>query len=191
MADAGSWGNPPGGPGVPGPPPPEGTRPQAPPPGYQPPPGNPLPSWPQYQPSQSVPPGMHVDPASGLLLPLGVELAGVGRRVAAWFLAIPLSIVTLGIGYIIWGAIVWARGQTPTYQVLGMRCWRPETGRVAGWWWMALREVIGRLVDGVLSLVTLVLSFVLMLATRDHKCLHDMVAGTVVVRDRDNVLARR
>ena len=27
--------------------------------------------------------------------------------------AIPLAIVTLGIGYVIWGLIVWGNGQTP------------------------------------------------------------------------------
>lgn len=91
--------------------------------------------------------------------------------------------MTLGIGYVIWGVIVWSRGQTPALQVLGMRCWRPETGRVAGWWWMALREIIGSVVEGILSLITLIISFILMLATRERRCLHDMVAGTVVLYD--------
>jgi uncharacterized RDD family membrane protein YckC len=129
------------------------------------------------------PAGLYFDQESGLYLPAGTQLASSGRRIGAWFLSFVLSIVTLGIGYLIWGAIVWSRGQTPALQVLGMRCWRPETGRVAGWWWMALREVIGSLVDGVLSFVTLVVSFILMLATRERRCLHDMVAGTVVLYD--------
>ena len=41
---------------------------------------------------------MYFDPASGVLLPEGVVLASVGRRIGAWFLAIPLVIVTLFIG---------------------------------------------------------------------------------------------
>jgi uncharacterized RDD family membrane protein YckC len=144
---------------------------------------------PVYPPGPAqAPPGLYLDQISGLYLPAGTELAGAGRRIAAWFLAIPLSIVTLGVGYLIWGVIVWGRGQTPTYQVLHMRCWRPETGRVAGWWWMALREVIGRLVDEVLGPITLVISFILMLATRERRCLHDMVAGTLVVFERSNPL---
>jgi uncharacterized RDD family membrane protein YckC len=126
---------------------------------------------------------MYVDPLSGLTLPNGTHLASVGRRIGAYFLAIPLAIVTLGIGYLIWGLILWGRGQTPTYQVLGMRCWRPETGRVAGWWWMALRETIGRVVDGILSVITGLISFVLFLSTKEHRSLHDMVAGTVVLHD--------
>lgn len=165
--------------------------------------GNPPPAWgqqgypsapplPTYVPyGPSAPPGMYMSPVSGLALPPGVTLASSGRRIGAYFLAIPLSIVTLFIGYIIWGVIVWSRGQTPALQVLGMRCWRPETGRVAGWWWMALREVIGRLVDGILSIITLVISFVFMLSRPDHRTLHDMVAGTVVVYDPSGVLNGR
>ena len=100
----------------------------------------------QY-PAVAVPPGMYVDQMSGLLLPNGTELASVGRRIGAGFLTIPLAIVTLGIGYIIWGLIVWGNGQTPALQVLGMRSWRPETNRVAGFWYMALREIPGRIID--------------------------------------------
>jgi len=166
-----------------GPPPPGGYPYSMPPPapgdGYGPPgPG-------------AVPPGMCFDPASGLTLPQGVKLASVGRRIGAWFLAIPLWICTLFIGYVIWGLIVWGRGQTPAQQVLGMRCWRPETGRMAGWWWMALREIIGDLAEAILGWITQLVSFILFLARRDHKCLHDLVAGTVVIHDPNKVIQYR
>lgn len=143
----------------------------------------------QVQPG-AMPPGMYFDPESGLTLPQGTQLASVGRRIGAYFLAIPLIIVTLGIGYIIWGLIAWGNGQTPALQVLGMRVWRPEDNRVAGFWWMTLREVVGRLVDGILSFITLVTSFVLFVASREHKALHDLIAGTVVLHDPDKVLNR-
>jgi len=132
---------------------------------------------------------MYIDQVSGLTLPFRVELASAGRRIGAFFLSIPLSIITLGIGYFVWGLIVWGRGQTPALQVLGMRCWRPETGRVAGWGWMALREIIGRFVEGILSIITLLLSLILMLTSKERKCLHDLIAGTVVLRDPNKVLA--
>lgn len=135
-----------------------------------------------------VPQGMYLDQQSGLMLPEGVQLASVGRRIGAFFLAIPLWIVTLAIGYVIWGLIVWGRGQTPALQVLGMRCWRPETSRVAGWWWMALRETVGRIADSVLGIITEVLSFVLMVTGRERKSLHDIIAGTVVLHDPNKVL---
>lgn len=139
-------------------------------------------------PGVAVPPGFYFDPASGLNLPQGTQLASVGRRIGAFFLAVPLSIVTLGIGYLIWGLIVWARGQTPALQVLGMRCWRPETGRVAKWGWMALREIIGRIVENILSVITEIVSLIMFLSTKVRRTLHDLVAGTVVLHDPNKVL---
>jgi uncharacterized RDD family membrane protein YckC len=134
------------------------------------------------------PPGFYFDHMSGLLLPVGTAVATPGRRIGAAFLSIPLFFVTLGIGYAIWGLIVWSRGQTPALQVLGMRCWRPETRRVAGWGWMALREIIGRFIEGFLAFITGLLSLVLMITSKEHQSLHDLVAGTVVLRDPNKVL---
>jgi len=142
----------------------------------------------QY-PAYAVPQGMYVDQESGLLLPEGTQLASVGRRIGAYFLAIPLAIITLGIGYVVWGLIVWGNGQTPALQVLGMRCFRPETNRVAGFWWMALREIVGRILEDLLSIITLLISLILMLTRPDRKTLHDLVAGTVVLHDPNKVLA--
>jgi hypothetical protein len=132
---------------------------------------------------------MYFDPLSGLVLPEGTELATVGRRIGSYFLAIPLAIVTLVIGYVIWGLIIWGRGQTPTQQVLGMRTWHPQTARPAEWWRMALREVVGGIVTGILGLVTEVVSFILMASGRERKCLADHIASTVVLRDPENRLA--
>ena len=178
---------PPPGQGYGAPPPGQGYG-QAPPPGFTAAP--PVPAGYGYgqHPAAAVPQGMYFDQVSGLVLPDGTELASVGRRIGAWFLSIPLVIVTLGIGYVIWGLIVWGNGQTPALQVLGMRCWRPETGRVAGFWWMALREIPGRLIDGILSLITGITSFVLFVTGRQHKALHDWIAGTVVLHDPNKVL---
>jgi uncharacterized RDD family membrane protein YckC len=133
---------------------------------------------------------LYQDQQSGLLLPQGTVLAPAGRRIGAFFLAIPLTIITLGIGYLIWGLIAWANGTTPALQVLGMRCYRPETNQVAGWGWMALREIIGRIVDGILSLITGIISFIFMLNRPDRRTLHDLVAGTVVLHDPNKVLTR-
>ena len=142
----------------------------------------------QY-PANAVPQGMYVDQMSGLLLPEGTQLASVGRRIGAYFLALPLAIVTLGIGYIVWGLIVWGNGQTPALQVLGMRCWRPETNRVPGFWFMALREIPGRIIDDLLGIISLITSFVLFVTGKEHRALHDYIAGTVVLYDPNKVLA--
>jgi uncharacterized RDD family membrane protein YckC len=135
------------------------------------------------------PPGMFYDAESGLMLPNGTQLAPVGRRIGAWFLSIVLWIVTLVIGYVIWGIISWTKGTTPALQVLGMRCWRPEENRVPGFWWMALREIVGRIADGILSLISLLVSLILFLTGKEHKALHDYVAGTVVLYDPDKTLS--
>ena len=165
-------------------------------PGYQPEAGSGAQGWGpppgQHQdwgppPDRPAPPGMYFDPVSGLVLPEGVELAGIGRRVASFFLSILLVIVTLGIGYLIWGLILWQGGRTPAFQVLGMRCWRPETERVAGFWWMALREIGGRILLDLTAIIAVV-SFILMLVTRRRQALHDVIAGTVVVIDPHGVL---
>ena len=163
----------------------DGPPPQA---GYYP-PAPPVPVSAYGQPDMRAIPGMYFDQASGLQLPNGVELASIGRRIGSYFLAIPLAIVTLGIGYIIWGLIVWANGQTPAFQVLGMRCWRTETNRVPGWGYMALREVVGGIVEGLLSIITELLSFIFMVTRPDRRCIKDLIAGTVVLHDPNKVLA--
>ncbi len=157
----------------PPPPPPPAAPPSPPPPGYGAPPRA----------------GLYFDQVSGLNLPQGTELASHGRRIGSWFLAIPLAIVTLGIGYIVWGLIIWGRGQTPTQQVLGMRTWYPEGARNATWGRMALREIVGGIVTGILSLITEILSLVLFLTGRERKCLADHIASTVILRDPNNLLA--
>lgn len=136
-----------------------------------------------------VPPGMFVDPASGVVLPHGTQLASTGRRIGASFLSILLATVTLGIGYLIWGLVVWGRGQTPALQVLGMRVWGPDDRRSAGFGYMALREIVGRACDGALGPITSILSFIMMLTSKDRKSLHDVVAGTVVIYDPNKVIS--
>ena len=160
----------------------------APPPqaGYYP-PAPPVPMAAYGQPNVAALPGMYYDPNSGLQIPDQTELASVARRIGAYFLAIPLIIVTLGIGYIIWGLIVWSRGQTPALQVLSCRCWRTETNRIADWGYMALREVVGGIIEGIW--IVGVISFIFMVSRPDRRAIHDMIAGTIVLHDPNKVLA--
>jgi uncharacterized RDD family membrane protein YckC len=136
----------------------------------------------------NVPPGMYLHQESGLVLPNGTELASIGRRIGAYFLAIPLYIVTLGIGYLIWGLIVWGRGQTPALQVLGMRVWRPADQRRATFGTMVLREIVGVALLGIFG-ITQLISFIMFLTGKERKTLHDAVAGTTVLYDPNKVLA--
>ena len=83
---------------------------------------------------------------------------------------------------------MWGKGTTPALQVLGMRVWHPESQQPASWGTMALREIVGRIVDGILSIITELISFIFMLSRPDREPLHDLIAGTVVVHDPNKVL---
>jgi len=122
--------------------------------------------------------------ASGAVLASGTD--------AGLYLLLPAALVALVSGVLnAWNFLLPRQTGAPALQVLGMRCWRPETGRVAGSGWTLLRETIGRIVENVLSIFTEVLSLILMLSRPDRKTLHDMVAGTVVLYDPDKVLQNR
>ena len=121
-------------------------------------------------------------------LPPGVTLAPTGRRVGAFFLMILLYIVTLVIGFIIWGAILWAKGSSPAFSVLKMRCVDANTGQPIGWGRMFVRNFLGGIVQGILSLITLIVSFVMFLSGERHQSIPDKIGSTVVVYDPNGVL---
>lgn len=155
----------------------------APPPAAPPYPPTTLPNYPPDAGDYGPPPIPGVPP-----LPPGVTLAPAGRRVGAYFLSILLAIVTLVIGYIIWGLIVWQRGTTPALSVLKMRCVKVNTGAKATFGTMALREIVGRVLEGILGWITELVSLVLFLSRSDRRSLHDLVGGTVVVFDPEGRL---
>jgi uncharacterized RDD family membrane protein YckC len=140
----------------------------------------------QGMPGMAVPAGMYYDAASGLTLPNGTQLASHGRRIGAWFLAALLWIVTLWIGYAIWGLITWGSGRTPVQQLLGMRCWNTREAAVASWGTMFLRGLAMSLLDGI-ALCGLI-SFVMFLVNRDRRTLYDHLATVVVLHDPQHVL---
>lgn len=184
-------------------PPPQAPPPQMPPPSMppqMPPPGQgygqqqygsappPAPGYGYGQGGPGVaPPGMYSDPNTGVVLPNGTQLASVGRRIGAYFLGILLAVVTLGIGYIIWGLIVWGRGTSPALSVLGMKVWKPAENAKATWGTMFLRNFVG---EGILGLVPFLnlISFIVFLATKPSRAIHDYVGGTVVLHDPNKVL---
>jgi uncharacterized RDD family membrane protein YckC len=135
-----------------------------------------------------APAGLYADPDSGIFIPQGTTMASKGRRIGAYFLAFPLAIVTLVIGYIIWGLIAWTKGTTPALQVLGMKVWKPTEQKTASFGTMALREIIGRIVEGILGIITQLIGFILFLTRPDRKSLHDLIANTVVIHDPNKVL---
>jgi uncharacterized RDD family membrane protein YckC len=137
-------------------------------------------------PAMPVPPGFYYDQLSGLTLPDGTALATVGRRIGAFFLGALLSIVTLGIPSLIWGAIAWGRGQTPAQMCLGLQTWRPQDRANATWGTMFLRGLAYIVLDYIPF--AQIVSFIIFLSNKEHRALHDMVASTIVLHDPNKVL---
>ncbi|MGH7931979.1 MAG: RDD family protein, partial [Candidatus Binataceae bacterium] len=109
------------------------------------------------------------------------------RRLGGYLLEVPLIIVTLGIGYLIWALIAYTKGQTPGKQLLGMRVVTIADGHAAGFGVSFLREVIAKPVIGVLSFVTLGIVNFWLLWAKDTQELWDKVVGTIVVNDREGL----
>ena len=118
------------------------------------------------------------------LLPQGVQLAPKGRVAASWFLAVGLFVVTLGVGYLAWALATWVQGQTPAQRLLGLRCWRRDTGSVAGRRPMTLRQATG-LLNGEAMIGPLI-----WLGSKDLNSVGDFFAGTVVLHDPNQLLHR-
>jgi hypothetical protein len=96
-----------------------------------------------------------------------------GRRIGARFLAIPLLIVTLVIGYLIWGLIV-----DEVDARLGSLNAVLADGRRQGGQLGADGAARGRRpVPPVHHSVRQIVSFVVFLATKQRRAIHDYVAG--------------
>jgi RDD family len=121
---------------------------------------------------------------SELVLPPGARLASRAQVAAAFALALLLFAVTLGIGYIAWGAVTWGQGQTPAQRILSLRCWLTQDGRVAGRDEMGTRQVLGLFLCGGLIWGVFVWLF-----SKNRRSAGDLLAGTVVLHDPDGVLS--
>lgn len=148
---------------------------QQPPPGPQPPPGG----FPPAPPEMGAPYGGYSTQA---------PLSSKGKRFGGYLLEALLVIVTCGIGWLIWWLVVMAKGQTPAKQLLKMRCVDANTGVCATYGQMALREVVGKMLLGLIPFYTLI-SAIFVLADERSQGLWDKVATTVVVDDPFDQLA--
>jgi uncharacterized RDD family membrane protein YckC len=121
-------------------------------------------------------------------LPPGYLLASAGDRFLQYLFDGVLAVVTLGIGYLIWSIIIWKDGTTPAMKIMHMRCFKKATRQVATRGTMAVRQIVGGLVQGALNyiIIGLVLYFML-LWDKDRQQLWDKIAGTIVVKDPPGV----
>ena len=117
---------------------------------------------------------------------IGILIAFHSLRVEAAILGLP-RMATLGIGWVIWGLVAWNKGSSPAFQVLGLRAYHIDSGRPAGFWRMALRDIVGYAVSGFFGITWLV-SFVMFCASGKRQTIADLCATTVVVHDPNHAL---
>ena len=126
-------------------------------------------------------------------LPFGVTPASPGIRLGAYLLEGVLILVTLGIGWLIWAAIVSAGGQTPAKQLLSLRVIGADTLRPVGF---ARMFFMRGLIAGFVAYfaITCTLYIILFMPFWDHpwnQNIWDKVSNTYVVNDPDDAFALR
>jgi len=160
------------------------------------------PSPPQAFPSASVPAAQAPAPgyapsasaASGgdPTLPPGVTVAGPFGRLGSYFLESILVFLTLGIGWIIWAALIAGTGQTPAKKVLGYRVISADTIRPVGMgrmFWM--RGLIAGLVAAIAIPISLGILLLMPFWDRRNQNIWDKVSNCYVVKDPNDAWATR
>ena len=105
-------------------------------------------------------------------------------------LFISLSVVLAFLPWIIWSLVVWSKGQTPGKQILKIRVRGAESGAVASWGHMAVREFLVPLtvliVTGMTYGVALVAWMVIEIVfyfTKNSRTLRDLWVKTAVINE--------
>jgi len=120
----------------------------------------------------------------------GFRYASFQHRLGAIALDTVLSVLTLGIGWLIWSFIVWGEGQTPAKKILKLRTRHFETGAVATWGHMAVRELLipitvviaANLTAGIAAVAWIVIEIVFYF-TKNNRTLRDIWVKTVVINE--------
>ena len=119
-----------------------------------------------------------------------------GRRLGAFLLDGVLTILTCGIGWLIWSIVLWQQSTSPAKKMLKIRIVDAKTGAPATMNQMVMRELVSKLVLvvalnylgsfigidfalGLGNLVTLA-SGVMVLTIASRQAVWDYIAGTVV-----------
>lgn len=120
----------------------------------------------------------------------GYRYASFQHRLGAYALDAVLSLLTLGIGWLIWSFIVWGEGQTPAKKILKIRVRHYHTGAVATWGHMAVRELLipitvliaANLTAGIAAVAWIVIEIVFYF-TKNNRTLRDLWAKTAVINE--------
>ena len=119
-----------------------------------------------------------------------MRYASFQHRLGALALDIVLLNVTFYIGWIIWSLIVWGEGQTPAKKILKIRVRNAETGAVATWGHMAVREFLVIFLVAIATGLTSGLAFVAWIVieivfyfTKNNRTLRDLWVKTAVINE--------
>ena len=120
------------------------------------------------------------------VLPLVILLLGsVAGIMGLAFAGLPIF-----FGWLIWSIIVWRDGQTPGKKILKIRVRSAETGAVATWGHMAVREflvpltvlIASGLTYGVIFVAWIVIEIVFYF-TKNNRTLRDLWVKTAVINE--------
>jgi uncharacterized RDD family membrane protein YckC len=120
----------------------------------------------------------------------GMQYASFQHRLGAYVLDAVLSALTFGIGWLIWSFITWGEGQTPGKKILKIRVRNFDTGAVATWGHMAVRELLVPLTVVIavgltsgLALVAWIVLEIVFYYTKNNRTLRDLWVKTIVINE--------
>ena len=120
----------------------------------------------------------------------GMQYASFQHRLGAYVLDAVLSALTFGIGWLIWSFITWGEGQTPGKKILKIRVRNFDTGAVATWGHMAVRELLVPLTVVIavgltsgLALVAWIVLEIVFYYTKNNRTLRDHWVKTAVINE--------
>jgi uncharacterized RDD family membrane protein YckC len=119
-----------------------------------------------------------------------MRYASFQHRLGAYALDIAISALTFGIGWLVWSFIVWGEGQTPGKKILKIRVRNFDTGAVATWGHMAVRELLVPLAVAIavgltsgLAAVAWVVLEIVFYYTKNNRTLRDYWVKTAVLNE--------
>lgn len=130
----------------------------------------------------------YIDPLRESAGPM--RYASFQHRLGAYALDILISSLTFGIGWLVWSFIAWGEGQTPGKKILKIRVRNFDTGAVATWGHMAVRELLVPLTvaiaviltSGLAALAWVILE-VVFYYTKNNRTLRDYWVKTAVINE--------
>ena len=130
----------------------------------------------------------YIDPLRESVGPM--RYASFQHRLGAYALDIAISALTFGIGWLVWSFIVWGDGQTPGKKILKIRVRNFDTGAVATWGHMAVRELLVPLAVAIavgltsgLAAVAWIVLEIVFYYTKNNRTLRDYWVKTAVINE--------